>query len=694
MGQNQDKLDGGEKALVEGSEETCPDSGAAGSQAGDVMEGGSFGEEKAGNTEENSEQPDAEDLDESHSQEPETPSSERHINLWAGPFAARELRQGGAAGKEGGGEEGGKTAPLARQETGKNQESSARTEGEARTYKLFKKKMTEELKTSSTIKMEYEAEGMVQYEENQDENILHEKYGHDVTSGNANCHDTNEDDTVVISRCGAQAARNDLMQRAVSEFLQCVQQDEDENIIVEEENEDIKLCAGTVDYLSERKDPPTGQSQHPLINRLQKESLLDMSDAIHYRAPKERTENNKKEETQPTVNDFSSTKPKVSDTQGKSARAFLQMDTTETDQTDLASDPVLPVEASSILERLLKRNRKEATPALSIVEEVEIDGKNTAEVPVEKNSKRIPYNAAKVTSANKADNAEKGMKRTVSSKEKTTHDPHNKDLVMKQTVPADSMTSDVLRFQPSVNANSMCESSPAKSHCFKTESSAKNITNASVDEEMETIPNIGPCKYLPADNFQSGVSHERASCEVSGVIAGESASAFAPDVKSLPIKSDGHVAGSCHVLTDNKTDISAVTLRKKSESKSKTDEQLNKVKDADGSSALIAANTENKIPDQTDKKTVRNGDDSISEKDKSPTSPKLRPVSGLIKETVELHEKLQHQDRSKPPEVKSDELGHSVRVAQMKAAFDSAQKSPDRAIERKPSVRKGKEFKI
>ncbi|TNN30210.1 hypothetical protein EYF80_059639 [Liparis tanakae] len=65
------------------------------------------------------------------------------------------------------------------------------------------------------------------------------------------------------------------------------------------------------------------------------------------------------------------------------------------------------------------------------------------------------------------------------------------------------------------------------------------------------------------------------------------------------------------------------------------------------------------------------------------------PVSELIKDTIQLHEKLQDQERPRTAELRADEQRQSVKVAQMKAAFDSAQKAPDKAVERKPSVRRG-----
>ncbi|XP_044191777.1 uncharacterized protein si:ch211-108c6.2 [Thunnus albacares] len=725
MGQNQDKLEGGDQALGEGLEETgpCPDSGSAGSHAGDVMEGGSSCEEEVGNTGENSGEPDAQDLDESLGQEPATPSSEKHINSWVSPFPAREVRQGGAAGKEGGGGgEGGRTAPLVPQETGKNQKSCARIEERARAYKLLNQVKTEwrttgeALRTSSKIKMEYQDKGTVPHEEIQDENF----------SVDANSSDNTDESSVMgkISRCGAHAATNDdLIQGAGSEFLHFVQHDQNEAMMAEVGNEDIKLCAGTAGRLSERKEPPTAQSQHPLKNSLQKEALLDMSDTIHCRPPKEGRESDTKEET---------LTPKVND-------ADEQRESNEK-PTDSASDTVLPVEPSSILEKLLRRNKKEATPALSKIKEVKID---TTDVPVEVNAKRILDNAVTEISADETDKSEchtKGISPSSSaSKAKSTKDHHSKDLDMKPAVTASSMASDVLCFLPGMTGNTMCESSPTKSHYCVTDcqSSERNSTDASVSEEMEIMPSIDPSKNLSSDNLPSAAPHERMSCGVSGVISEESAPSTVPP----PTKSDGQIADSCHFLTGDKTGSNSVRppLQIKGACEGKTDPQFcgseksdiqtnikKKVKDStedtaaldvDASSVSVAAgtvtseeshqmtagmkqdlhmtfNTENMTKEQPDKKPGKERDDSVSKRDKSPNTPKSRPVSELIRETIQLHEKLQHQDRSKPPEVKSDEQGQSVKVAQMKAAFDSAQKSPDKAVERKPSMRRGKDIKI
>lgn len=81
----------------------------------------------------------------------------------------------------------------------------------------------------------------------------------------------------------------------------------------------------------------------------------------------------------------------------------------------------------------------------------------------------------------------------------------------------------------------------------------------------------------------------------------------------------------------------------------------------------------------------------VPAREKAENMPKGKPVSDLIKETVQLHEKK--KEWTKPAEVKADvvlDSAQSVKVAQIKAAFDSPKKSLDKGLERKPSVKKGK----
>ncbi|XP_066511873.1 coronin-1C-A isoform X1 [Hoplias malabaricus] len=79
----------------------------------------------------------------------------------------------------------------------------------------------------------------------------------------------------------------------------------------------------------------------------------------------------------------------------------------------------------------------------------------------------------------------------------------------------------------------------------------------------------------------------------------------------------------------------------------------------------------------------------VTVREKTQNASKGRPVSDLIKETIQLHEKM--REWTKPAEPKADvalDPAQSVKVAQMKAAFDTPKKSPDKGLERKSSTRK------
>ncbi|KAK2837277.1 hypothetical protein Q5P01_014489 [Channa striata] len=727
MGQNQEKLEEEQEVLGEGLEEKkpCTDSGGA----GDVMEGGSScEEEEAGNTRENSGEPDTENLDVSPCQEPTTPSGGKHITLCVSSFTANEVKKGGAAGQEGGGG-GGRITSAVPQETDTNQKKSARIEKRARADHLFNQTETEEkmadkeLQTSSKLKMEYRDEGAVTHEE---------IYGL-VTSGDVNSFDNCEESSVMmnISKEGAHPGGSELLSV----------QNQNETIMAEVENEDFKIFAGTVERLSERNEPPPAKSQHPLKNSLQKESLLNMSDTIQYRPPKERTDYDTKEETcevMPVLHEYSSAKAEVTDagSQRESVRPHLQMETTETtthqevDQ-DSSSHPGLSIEPSSILEKLLKRNRKEANPDNAKIKEVDTDNKDSTDVPMELNANNVLESAATQLSTDMTDQSDcdkQGILKPSTVSDLATKDPHIKGVEMKQTGTNDNVTSGGCS-QP---GNNVCENTPIKLHCYKSDcqSSEKNTnsTNDSAKERVEIKPHRAPSKIPSSDNIQSAVSYEWKSCDASGVVTEESKPSSVSDAKLPPTKSDGETAVSSCSVTTEKTNTSSP--QRNSDSESKADLQLSgsertntesvrskKVMDStEGSSApdlntvpvlvtdgtviseeshqvttnlkqdlQMRLTTDNPLPNQSDKKPVKGGDDSVPERDKSHNTPKSRPVSELIKETIQLHEKLQNQERPKPAEVKTEEQGQSVKVAQMKAAFDSAQKSPDKAIERKPS---------
>ncbi|KAG5840370.1 hypothetical protein ANANG_G00188080 [Anguilla anguilla] len=90
-------------------------------------------------------------------------------------------------------------------------------------------------------------------------------------------------------------------------------------------------------------------------------------------------------------------------------------------------------------------------------------------------------------------------------------------------------------------------------------------------------------------------------------------------------------------------------------------------------------------------RAVQSGQGSALGRETLQEATRTRPVSELIKETIQMHENIKQQDRAKRPEAKPDgalEQGQSVKVAQMKKAFDVPKKSPEKAPERKPSVKK------
>ncbi|GAA6109814.1 coronin-1C-A isoform X1 [Tachysurus ichikawai] len=104
------------------------------------------------------------------------------------------------------------------------------------------------------------------------------------------------------------------------------------------------------------------------------------------------------------------------------------------------------------------------------------------------------------------------------------------------------------------------------------------------------------------------------------------------------------------------------------------------------------------MPTQTDQQiATRNEQTPVSAqgvvpaRGKAENTPKGKPVSNLIKETIQLHEKK--KEWTKSAEVKADvvlDSAQSVKVAQIKAAFDLPKKSLEKSLEQKPSVRKGK----
>lgn len=743
MGQNQDKMDGGEQALAEGPEEARPNSssGGGGNHIGDVMEGGSSQEEEeeAGNTEENSREPDALNL------EPATPSREE--SLWVRPVAAREVRQGGAAEKkvEVGGA-GGRATPQALQETEKNQKSSSRVEGRTGAFKLYnltkreERRTGEELNTSSKTKMDDTIPQVEIQEEDFQTGVVDGKNELAFTSKDENSLSSAEEDlaTVRMSRRATGAGRDSKLP---------VQPDQRDAIVADIADGDMKLCAGTVDRLIERKEPPTARALHPFKNSLQNESLSDMSDTIHCGPPNERTENNTKGErlmceVKAVFNDFSPMRPKVTDTdeQRESVRPCVQTDiaketTNQVTGSDPAPNVASPTEPSFILEKLLQRNKKQTTPADSDIQEVRAGERDIGDDVTKRTCDSAvaglcPESINQSVGLNTPSSA-KAMKdsKDNSRKEKLTakdHDIKGPDLNLMDS----DVTSDAPCFPPGALGNVKCERPIAATHLAAVDCERpKNTipTDASVKEETQLKPNVSSTTKPSFDNLQSAVSYRKKPHHVDGVIDKTPVPSLMSDPKSPPSKGDAQTVDSHHAAPNKDTSVTKPPLTDsvaRTGSTCSDDQSLGKMKvknpvedtaplAMDAGSVSVQGDTsvseehnkaaaevkqdvqsthnvEHLVSDQHAKTTGKEADDSIRMRDKSQDRPKSRPVSELIKETIQLHEKLQHPERPKPAEIKPDEQGQSVKVAQMKAAFDSAQKSPDKSVERKPSVRKGK----
>ncbi|XP_057687544.1 coronin-1C-A-like isoform X1 [Corythoichthys intestinalis] len=185
----------------------------------------------------------------------------------------------------------------------------------------------------------------------------------------------------------------------------------------------------------------------------------------------------------------------------------------------------------------------------------------------------------------------------------------------------------------------------------KVKKSTKALDNKTIAPNLATL-----------NTLESNALNERESCEVKCMISEEAMQFY-----GLSQKEDSEF-----VLPRTDEDCNSIC---------KMDESLTWQE-------LPATNKETETHNQHERKSAKERDDSILLREISPDAARSRQVSDLIKENIQLHEKRLHQDWAKPTGVKCDEQGQSVKVAQMKATFDSRQKSPDKALERKPTIRK------
>lgn len=666
MGQTQDKVEGEEQTLDGGLEESRPGHDFGDMDGRDVTEG-EFKEEV---TEESGDQ-DSLHQKQRSSTGPTTSSSERHKQLWESRLAASEVRQGGAAEEEGGGR-------ITSHGADKDHRSSSGAERLERTQKLLNqintnpRKVVEHLQAPSENGMEHQAEDTVPQK---DENSVDESFldGSDQEPG-----------MLRSNTYGAQTGSELLPVPALNEA----------------EKQDVKLNEGTEGCASERKEPPA-RPPHPLKNNPKKESLLDISAAIQHGASREKTQSKTEETPKDVGKSVSNEKPEVTDADDlrEADGQHPQMDSAETNEvmpSDPASNTALLTEPSSILEKLLKRNKTEATPSLFKIKEVQ----DALYVP-----ERDRFSAANQNDQSGND------KKVVAKTPVKDRDSQTLEQEIKETASAQKLTSDSLCFQPVVN-DAMSKSSLTKPHSSRGEGVkvADSLVNVEVKRRLK------PSQSLPLNNSPSAVSHGRTSCEVSGVIFKESALYSGSHAELLPAKSHGQIEGSSQIPTAEKSDIKTKTPGSdRADHKSGSGQVLQEGCDdaaapaGDAGAVLVAdgtaltqgshqvsgsmkqeLNSENTPPSQSERTPRKESDASVALRDKSEGTPKSKPVSELIKETIQLHEKLQHHDRPKPAEVKCEEQGQSVKVAQMKAAFDSPLKSAEKAMERKPSMRRGK----
>lgn len=592
MGQNQEKMDGGEHALAEGTAEarlgSKPES-EGGNHTGDVMEGRSPNEREeeeqeveAGNTGQHLRDPDT------VNEEPTTPSSQEKL---------REVRPGGRwwEVEEGGGAEG-RANRLAPQ-------SGPRLEGRDDPFKPRRQSTREEKsveeplrRTPRSMMKEVSPQQEAQEEEESKAGAVREEREAE------NSHSDIAEEMVM--RSGYTASLGQAAQRGVDMVTAG----------------DVGLLAGTLGLLTDRKEPSPTTSPHPSKNSLQKESQSELKDSVQSGPPSQRNLSLTEEETLALLltaarnTDCSPTRPKA-------LRLCLQMEAAgETTDGLLGSGlqssglPVSgPSEPSSILEKLLQRNKKQTSTAHSEIQDVDLNRKGAS------------------------DNAMKWLCDGASPEVP----PSRTDRI----IPSNRVTS------AEYGSSSEEESpGPSTAHDLK-------ITPARGDGQHANSRNLpnGPDGGTPP--LQPGIS------------SGTGTSSTPSEDRVRRSTSKEHHRMVDQVVQDPPSTHCGEDLKQDPPSTHHED---------DPKPPAIRAGEESS--------------ESVKMRDQSHHNrPRSRPVSQLIKETIQLHEKLQQQERARPAvDTRSEDQNQSVKVAQMKAAFDCAQKAPEKSVERKPSVRRGK----
>ncbi|XP_077456876.1 uncharacterized protein LOC144074355 [Stigmatopora argus] len=295
-------------------------------------------------------------------------------------------------------------------------------------------------------------------------------------------------------------------------------------------------------------------------------------------------------------------------------------------ETNMTLSPASATEPSLILDKLLRRNRKDICPALEKIKDMETD-----DMDMELD---LPTCGASAI--------------VISPEERNTAEYLTRSILSSSTIKATQGDFEVAGPTAHVNKKSKMSKSDEVTKSTKALGS-KTIT-----------PNL-----TALNNLECNALHERESCEVACMISEEAAQFYGYSQKE----------DSEFVPPRTEEDGNSISVSSKME-------------ESPGWPELPTANKETETHRQHELKSAKESDDSVLFREISPDPARSRPVSDLVKENIQLHEKRLHQDWSKPTGVKCDEQGQSVKVAQMKATFDSPQKSPDKALERKPSTRK------
>uniref|UniRef100_A0A8K9XQ44 Coronin n=1 Tax=Oncorhynchus mykiss TaxID=8022 RepID=A0A8K9XQ44_ONCMY len=795
MGQNQDKVEDEQARGGEAEERgPCIDLEDASGGTGVAMEGGTPREE-AGNAGEDPGKAAAENLDEGPGSEPTTPSAEKNLSTQkrVSPSMEWEVREEGA-----GGEEGGRTVLLTPQDPDNSQSPESHTQSEVKARiprQSTQNERDKEKKEGKTAKMYRRDERTASHQKNLEENLcsaLGEVTGQitdaTVSMGEATM-EYKKEGSVEVGMGGTNTGTTDDVEQEGGRKKLPVQKDQEMKNGTSEavEDEDTECTDGAVGGLRELKGPCKTKRQSSLKKTKGKKCLSVVGGTLNHDHPtvgkvKPHDNENKgdiEKENKASEAARCDIKSGLNDNHKQSELDRAGSPTVDPpnqgDKEDLSMVPT--VGPSSILEKLLKRNKNEASPDLTKVRKVvsvsrdqsdDHDQLKTSETKppsqgVETGAISTPISAVKETKPKHV-----VMKTTPkSSADVAKTAPSDKNIpelqcdVEEETMSSSSSVCATER-PPGAEVNTKpCHEEDHPQSLTKSEQAAKTAqdstdiiclpaslleTESVTEREARTSSPMdeADCKDSEQDSATTVASHQNVEKTMENTPPAETQSpesSQSPHVEGrpssrsdvdespstipvteIPSQTENITAGkttpslctsealhddSMEEAKTNKdprqiTDIPVVVIEAtlasvgtgmalSEESQGSMDEKLQSQNETLKTEPLSQQVTERTTAVHYDEKSTQDNDETASECDKHQDTPKSRPVSELIKENILLQEKLKHPDLTKPLEAKPDwvsEQAQSVKVAQMLAAFDFPKKSPEKALERKPSVRK------